>query len=256
MRKKINYFLSFFLTIFSSYTYAIKPDSALTGISPSALSTQMIIILTSNWEDSTGLLFRYERNKLGEKWKQIGEAFSVSVGRNGLAWGTGLHGNALDKGPVKHEGDSKSPAGVFRLSKIFGYKSSDNVKWLNMPYLHVDSCVECVDDTSSIYYNTIVDDRIVKYKDWKSSEIMKLSDNEYEWGIIVENNSMPRIRGNGSCIFLHIWEDEEIPTAGCSAMKEENLIKILHWLNINSYPILVQLPRVEYNRLKFQWALP
>ncbi len=113
-----------------------------------------------------------------------------------------------------------------------------------------------MDDTNSIFYNTIIDDHIVKNKDWKSSEIMKLSDNEYEWGIFVENNSMPRIKGNGSCIFLHIWEDDVITTAGCSAMKEENLIEILHWLNINTSPILVQLPQTEYNRLKSQWILP
>ncbi|MEJ2616138.1 MAG: L,D-transpeptidase family protein [Ignavibacteriaceae bacterium] len=256
MRNQVLYLLGLISAIFISNAYAINPDSISTGITPTAISTQMILILTKNWEDSTGILFRYERNKLGEKWKEIGNAFPVSIGRNGLAWGTGLHGSILDEGPVKHEGDGKSPAGVFRLSKIFGYESSDNIKWLNMPYIQVDSCVECVDDTNSIYYNTIIDDRTIKEKDWKSSEIMKLSDNEYEWGIFVENNSMPRIKGNGSCIFLHIWENDDIPTAGCSAMKEENLIKILHWLNINSSPVLVQLPQEEYNKLKFRWALP
>lgn len=256
MRKQVLYLLGFILIIFISNVFAINPDSTFTGIAPSAISTQMILILTKNWEDSTGVLFRYERNKFGENWTQIGTAFPVTVGRSGLAWGTGLHGSTLDKGPVKHEGDGKAPAGVFRLSKIFGYESLENVKWLNMPYIHVDSCAECIDDTNSKYYNTIIDDRKVIHRDWKSSEHMKLSDNEYEWGIFVENNSMPRIKGNGSCIFLHIWEDEGIPTAGCSSMKEDNLIEILHWLNINSSPVLVQLPQTEYNRLKFKWALP
>ncbi len=138
MRKQVFYLLRLFIIIFISNIYAINPDSTLTGIAPTALSTQMIIILTKNWEDTTGILLRYERNKLGEKWNQTGDAYTVSVGRNGLAWGTGLHGGALDEGPVKHEGDGKAPAGVFRLSKIFGYESSDNVKWLKMPYIHID----------------------------------------------------------------------------------------------------------------------
>ncbi len=241
-----------------SVSYPVNLDSAgaAPGIYPLAVSTQMIVIITRDWDDSTGILYRYNRYKLNEKWEKVGDIFPVTVGRMGLAWGRGLHGKVLNNGPVKHEGDGKAPAGIFRLSKIFGYASSDSVKWLNMPYLQVDSCSECVDDTNSIYYNTIIDDRNVKDRDWKSSEIMRLSDNEYEWGIFVENNSTPRLKGGGSCIFLHIWEDEGIPTSGCSAMKEENLIKILHWLNIDSFPVLVQLPKIEYDRFKSQWDLP
>ncbi|MEJ2618410.1 MAG: hypothetical protein P8Z35_25870, partial [Ignavibacteriaceae bacterium] len=108
MRKQVLYLLGFILIICISNVFAIDPDSTLTGIDPSATSTQMILILTKNWEDSTGVLFRYERNKLGENWKQAGNAVSVSIGRNGLAWGTGLHGGNIDDGPVKHEGDGKS----------------------------------------------------------------------------------------------------------------------------------------------------
>jgi zinc D-Ala-D-Ala dipeptidase len=258
MLNQIIKLLSFLFVIYISNVYSINKDSAtiINGISPSANSTQMILIITKNWEDSTGVLQRYERNKLGEKWNQIGDAFPVIIGRNGLAWGTGLHGNALDNGPIKHEGDGKAPAGVFRLGSVFGYKSLDSASQLKMPYILVDSCVECVDDTNSKYYNTIIDDRKVADKDWHSSEIMKLSDNEYKWGVFVENNSTPRIKGSGSCIFLHIWDNEGAATAGCSSMKEMNLIEILHWLNTNSSPVLIQLPMKEYEKFKAKWELP
>ena len=258
MKKQIFIFLQYLLIsfIFLSCQASSKLTSIPEDVSPLALSTQMILIITKNWEDSTGILYRYERGKLGEKWKQIGNNYPVSIGRAGLAWGIGLHGNILDDGPVKHEGDRKAPAGVFRLSGVFGYEPSDSTEWLNMPYTHVDSCVECVDDINSKYYNTIVDDRKVLDKDWKSSETMKLSDDEYRWGIFVDHNYMPRIKGGGSCIFMHIWEENEKPTSGCSAMNEINLIKILHWLNIKSNPVLVQLPQQEYEKFKNQWALP
>ncbi len=196
-------------------------------VSPLAISTQMVLIITKSWKDSTGILSGYERDKLGEKWKQAGFSFPVSVGRRGLAWGRGLHGSILGDGPVKHEGDGKAPAGAFQLKGTFGYASSDSVNWLNMPYTPVDSCIECVDDTNSRYYNTIVDDRKVADKDWNSSEIMRLSDNEYEWGIFIGHNSMPRLKDGGSCIFMHIWEGKGIPTSGCTAMKKENLIKYI-----------------------------
>lgn len=244
--------MDFIFTSCSVNSYLYKGDV----VSPLAISTQLILIVTKDWKDSSGILYRYERNKLGGKWKQIAGSFAVTVGRSGLAWGIGLHGRIMKDGPVKHEGDGKAPAGVFRLRGVFGYEPLDSTKWLNMPYTHVDSCIECVDDINSKYYNTIIDDRKVLDKDWNSSEIMQLSDNEYEWGIFVDHNYAPRLKGDGSCIFIHIWKDRGIPTSGCSAMKEENLIKILHWLNIKSYPVLVQLPQKEYEKFKTAWNLP
>jgi D-alanyl-D-alanine dipeptidase len=233
-----------------------NPYAASGDISPVAVSTQMILVITKDWKDSTGILYRYERKKPGEKWVQVGYDFPVSIGKAGLAWGIGLQGYIPGEGPVKHEGDDKAPAGVFRLSGVFGYAPSDSTGWLNMPYTHTDSCIECVDDINSKYYNTIIDDREVSDKDWNSSEIMKLRDNEYEWGIFVDHNYMPRLKGGGSCIFMHIWEGKEIPTSGCSAMDEANLIRILHWLNIKSVPVLVQLPQKEYEKFKAKWELP
>lgn len=243
--------VNFIFVSCSSNTYTVSGD-----ISPLAISTQMILVITKDWKDSTGILYRYERIKLGEKWVQTGDDFPVSIGKAGLAWGIGLHGYILDDGPVKHEGDDKAPAGVFKLSGVFGYAPSDSADWLNMPYTHVDSCIECVDDINSKYYNTTIDDRKVSDKDWNSSEIMKLRDNEYEWGIFVDHNYMPRLRGGGSCIFIHTWEGKGIPTSGCSAMNEKNLMKILHWLNVSSHPVLVQLPQKEYEKYKNLWGLP
>ena len=259
MRNKIFHILFFYLISFCiSVVYPASSDSsAVSGdISPLSASTQMILIITGNWKDTIGTLHRYERNKLGGKWKQVGDEYKITVGRAGLAWGKGLHGTALDEGPVKHEGDYKAPAGVFKLSKVFGYEPPDSADWLHMPYIHLDSCTECVDDINSRYYNTIIDNRKVAHKDWNSSEIMKLSDNEYKWGVFIEHNSMPRLKGGGSCIFLHIWDKTEGATAGCSAMTEEHIINILKWININSNPVLVQLPKQEYGKFKAKWGLP
>jgi D-alanyl-D-alanine dipeptidase len=258
MSKNLFYITLIFLVNCISFVYPDNFDSirSSSDVFPLAASTQMILIITGNWQDSSGILLKYERNKLGEKWKQTGDTIHVTVGKAGLGWGIGLHGNALDDGPVKHEGDNKAPAGVFRLGTVFGYAPDDSTGWLNMPYMHTDSCTECVDDPGSKYYNTLVDDRKVTDKDWKSSEIMKLTDNEYKWGIFIDHNSMPRKFKGGSCIFMHILGRGGEATSGCSAMKETDLIGILHWLTLSSYPVLVQLPKKEYEMLKYKWELP
>ena len=69
--------------------------------------------------------------------------------------------------------------------------------------------------------------------------MMKRDDNLYKYGIVIEYNTDPVIKGNGSAIFLHIWKNESIPTAGCVAVSEENLIKIIEWLDPVASPLII-----------------
>ena len=88
MRKTIFYIIQFLLINYISFSYAFNSDTtANKDVSPLAVSNQMILIITKNWEDTSGILYRYERKKLGSEWKQAGDNYPVSVGRTGLAWG-------------------------------------------------------------------------------------------------------------------------------------------------------------------------
>ena len=70
------------------------------------------------------------------------------------------------------------------------------------------------------------------------------------------HNSEPPVPGAGSCIFLHVWESEGAPTAGCTAMSLADMSEIGGWLAGAAAPMLVQLPRLEYDDLRAAWALP
>lgn len=223
---------------------------------PTANVKQIILVVTSDWNDSTGSLQTFERNKLGDDWTAASNTIPVNVGKNGLGWGIGLHGEAVDNGPVKKEGDGKAPAGVFGISEVFGYASADSAKLFKMPYEPLSSIIQCVDDAKSQYYNLLLDSTDVKNADWKSHEVMNGSDSLYLWGAFVEHNITPRIEGGGSCIFLHVWEGPGRPTAGCTSMQLSNLITILRWLDPIKNPVLVQLPKNEYKRLWIRWNLP
>src|SRR5579871_1777988 len=179
----------------------------------------------------------------------IGNAIPVSLGRSGLGWGEGLH-PAQSSGPVKKEGDGRSPAGIFRMGTAFGYRPLDG-KW---PYRVLTPDTECVDDAQSKRYNRLVD-RSTEKVDWKSSEKMLRSDDLYRIGIVVLHNDQP-IPGKGSCIFLHIRATPESATVGCTAMEPNHIETILKWLDPAKRPILVQLPKAEYQRLKKEWELP
>jgi D-alanyl-D-alanine dipeptidase len=244
--------ISLFLFSLLVSTYGLAQQSA-----PLASSNQLIVVTTSDWNASEARLQRFERS--GHKpWKAVGDAVTVVVGKNGLGWGAGavsqeqLRISADD--PAKKEGDGRAPAGIFHLSTAFGYAPKKNSAW-NMPYVPLSQSVECVDDTSSKFYNRIVDRGAVA-PDWNSSEHMLRGDELYRWGIVVEHNSSPVKAGSGSCIFLHIWRGPGQGTVGCTAMPQAELENILGWLDPNKSPLLVQLPAGQYEALRSLLKLP
>jgi D-alanyl-D-alanine dipeptidase len=180
----------------------------------------------------------------------------VAVGRNGLGWGRGLTNPPVSSDPQKKEGDGRSPAGVFRLTYAFGYAAPDQARAIKLPYIQCTDTVECVDDTNSTFYNIIKDRNKVAKVDWKSSEKMRMGDDEYKYGVFIAHNTDPAEPGAGSCVFMHIWKAPGHPTSGCTAMSLGGLESVLGWLDPRANPVLVQLPQEEYSRRQAHWLLP
>lgn len=246
----------FFIAALLISVAAVALSQPAAGVSKwDQTSRQMIVVKTPGWENVAGTLQRFEREKVETQWKPVGSPIVVVVGRSGLAWGRGLH-PTNSVGPQKIEGDGKSPAGVFVLSSAFGFVSGEEMKWLKLPYLHVTDAMECVDDVKSIRYNSIVDNTHVLNPDWSSSEKMREIGEQYRLGVVVNHNVAPRIAGEGSCIFLHIWKGDGSGTAGCTAMERRNMEEVVRWLDSKARPILVQLPDSEFQRLEKDWYLP
>jgi L,D-peptidoglycan transpeptidase YkuD (ErfK/YbiS/YcfS/YnhG family) len=217
-------------------------------------SHQILLVLTDGWDSVNGTMQRFERSSADGPWRPIGPAVPVVVGRTGLAWGSGVS-TVQAPGPAKQEGDGKSPAGVFRLSTAFGQSPDKPASW-QLPYRYLSDDVECVDDARSASYNRLTTRRAEARADWSSSEKM-WQEPLYKWGVVVDHNTAPHVRpSGGSCIFLHIWKGPGRGTAGCTAMEESALATTIAWLVPKPAPLLVQLPRAEYERLKTAWRLP
>jgi L,D-peptidoglycan transpeptidase YkuD (ErfK/YbiS/YcfS/YnhG family) len=216
-------------------------------------ANKLIVVTTPDWNNLQGTLTRYERH--GLHWKRIGEKINIVVGKNGLAWDPALARGRADEypGPVKHEGDGRSPAGIFPLNRgTFGFAPS--LSDANN-YRSLTPTTECVDDVNSRYYGRVLDRLRVKDVDWNSSEKMREVP-QYVWGVVVNYNMDHAVPGDGSCIFLHKWTNSTTGTAGCTAMPAENIEKIVDWLSRKDEAVLVQLPESEYQRLRSQWQLP
>lgn len=228
-------------------------DCSIAGV-PWPDASQLVLVTTSGWDANQGTLRTYTMTDSG--WQAAAPAFSVTIGRAGSAWGVGLH--ATQPGPIKQEGDGRSPAGVFHIGTAFGYAESAKTA---LHYMAMSETDYCIDVNASPLYNRIVDARVVGREAIAgSTEPMRRDlhvdgDQRYKIGFVIENNSKGTPAA-GSCIFAHLWRAPGEPTSGCTAMDEAAMRELLGWLNPAQHPIFVLLPQQEYARVEKGWDLP
>ena len=218
--------------------------------------SQLLVVVSSDWEKVEATLYRYERREETLPWERQGSPIPVVLGKNGMGWGRGVIDFTSFDGPSKKEGDGKSPAGFFYLGPAFGDLNYQNDHVSTIPFMLVTEDLEWVDDPNSAYYNRVVNTDSIESPDWVSSEKMKEVGPLYRLGLVVQHNLNPVEGGKGSAIFIHIWESENKGTHGCTAMSEGNLGEVVSWLRAEKSPCLVQMPIEEYRKRQALWELP
>ena len=199
-------------------------------------SQQIILVVADDFNASRASLEFFEDDEILLKT-------DVNLGTNGLGWGIGeikLMQKANE--PIKYEGDKKAPAGIFKLTNIFGYAPASNYK---LPYLFTSDELICVDDSNSPFYNQIIE----AHGDEKSFEFMHRKDMQYRYGVTVAHNKKGIFK-RGSCIFLHIQKEKNATTAGCTSMQEKDLKKIISLLDKSKNPLLIQVPKSSMQEVR------
>lgn len=122
----------------------------------------------------------------------------------------------------KREGDGCTPIGRFailswrfRLAGAVGSRPA--VPW---SFIHFDD--GWCDDPRSGSYN-----REIKLPSRLSHENMWRNDMKYDAVGIIKYNIRPRITGRGSAIFFHLCSDEYEYTAGCVALNQKDMRKVI-----------------------------
>ncbi len=196
---------------------------------------QLLVASAASMDSHHGNLCLFERQ--GRVFRPVSESFSCVFGKNGLAFPPDKPGEKI-VGRTKKEGDMRTPLGFYWLGTSFG-RSGSFPSESKMPFLELHTQVLAVDDPSSLYYNRIVDLGILKdEKDWKSAEEMDRKDGLYDLGVLIQYNTINPQPGRGSCIFLHIWRDEDHGTAGCVACSASNLEALLRRLDPSLNPAI------------------
>jgi zinc D-Ala-D-Ala dipeptidase len=213
-------------------------------------TTQLLVVRAPGWGARAATLRRHVR--VGATWEPVGDEVPVALGGKGLAWGRGLApedpGKPPLKGPIKREGDARTPAGLFRLTEVTGLGDRPPAG-TRLPYRAAPGLV-CVDDPRSPQYNRVV----AAGGPWRSAEDMALPV-IYGLTVFVDHNPQ-KVPGGGSCIFLHVWRKPGATTLGCTAMERADLEALLGWLDPAAAPALVVLPDAVYAKLRGPWRLP
>jgi L,D-peptidoglycan transpeptidase YkuD (ErfK/YbiS/YcfS/YnhG family) len=156
------------------------------------------------------------------RWMRKFGPWSAAVGRSGLA----------PEGE-KREGDGRTPSGIYPLRTAFGSAPAINTK---LTYRQATAHDFWIDEPASAEYNQWVSGEVPAV----SHEKMLRTDGVYNIGAVIEYNTAPVVPGSGSAIFLHIWgEHGTKPTAGCVALSERRLRKLLAWLDTKQKPLII-----------------
>jgi len=219
---------------------------------------QAVVGVTTGWNTSHVTLSVYE--KVGKTWRPVSQPWKGRLGKNGLAWGIGLHPQTYKSPSIKAEGDKRAPAGIFKLGGAYGY-ASDIQRIPSLPYKQVTTRDLWVEDRNSSQYNRHILLNKEPSSTWEKKAQMRQGDYAHSLKLYIgHNDSMlggQAVPGRGSAIFFHIWRGGgSKSTAGCTTMDPGKLKTLISQIDPGKNPVYILLPQSEYAKLRSQWKLP
>ena len=149
-----------------------------------------------------------------------GEQFQCSIGRSGFS-------------KDKKEGDGFTPVGTFYIENI--YYRADKLENLDTKInkIIINESDGWCDDAGHKEYN-----QLIRFPFNFSAERLFREDSLYNVVCVLNYNTNPVTPGIGSAIFMHVADDEYKPTEGCVALKQEDLIYLLSFVDDKTEIIL------------------
>lgn len=172
-------------------------------------ATQVLSVVGTG--GSTAKMDVWQRTESG--WQPIGSGIPVHIGANGMV-------------PQSHDGEMATPMGVFSLDFAFGTQPNPGT---GLEYVQVTRDYWWDGDVNSPTYNTM---QVCKKADCAfntdpSSGTENLYIPQYAHAVVMGVNKA-RVPGNGGAFFVHTTDGG--PTAGCVALDDDTLVKIMKWL--------------------------
>lgn len=122
----------------------------------------------------------------------------------------------------KREGDGATPAGRFRLVAVLYRPDRVRRPRTRLPAAPIRPDSGWCDDPGDRRYN-----RPVRLPHRASHERLWRDDHLYDLLVVIDHNLVQPVRGAGSAVFLHLAAPGFTPTAGCVAVSETTMRRLL-----------------------------
>jgi L,D-peptidoglycan transpeptidase YkuD (ErfK/YbiS/YcfS/YnhG family) len=132
---------------------------------------------------------------------------------------------ALGRGGIlanKREGDGGTPRGRFRLIRLWWRADRASRPLTLLPSRRIGPQDAWCEDPSDRHYN-----RPVEIPAGDAGDRLRRDDHLYDYIIEISHNTRPRVAGRGSAVFVHVARPGFAPTAGCVAMTQPRLRRLL-----------------------------
>ena len=149
-----------------------------------------------------------------------------------VALGHGVKQAALGRTGIralKREGDGGTPIGRFPVRLVLYRADRDPRPRTQLPLRAIRDHDGWCDDPADRNYN-----RLVRLPSRRSAEGLKRADPLYDLVLVLGYNDVPRVRGRGSAIFVHLARPGFTPTDGCIALSRRDLTMLLSRLGPRS----------------------
>ena len=132
---------------------------------------------------------------------------------------------ALGRGGIltnKREGDGGTPRGSFRMKRLWWRQDRISRPRTALPIRAIRAADAWSEDPADRRYN-----RPVQRKAGEPGDRLMRADDLYDLIIEIDHNDRPRVAGRGSAVFIHVARDGFKPTAGCVALRRNDLLRLL-----------------------------
>ena len=182
---------------------------------------------------------------LFRSWSEAGQPIPCRLGRKGLGQGRGLAA-ALPGGPVKREGDGRTPAGVFPIPAAFGYASAEDAAraGVRLPYVAVNDRTSCVTDAGSPLFGKVVGPG-ERPEGGLRQDRMARDDGANAWGVVIGHNLGAADSQAGTCLFLNVRPAGGPATGGSVGIPAEAAAALAAWLDPAAKPVVAVVPEAE-----------
>jgi L,D-peptidoglycan transpeptidase YkuD (ErfK/YbiS/YcfS/YnhG family) len=142
-----------------------------------------------------------------------------------IALGHGVRPAALGRSGIralKREGDGGTPFGRFAVREVLYRADRVARPRTRLPVRAIRSDDGWCEDPADRNYN-----RLVRLSPLSNADRLTRSDHLYDLVLVLGYNDRPRVRGEGSAIFVHLARLDFTPTEGCIALTRHDLTMLL-----------------------------